>query len=410
MAARLVVRTESRRERLRRLSVVFAVELRLRIVTELYGRLMSPTQFFNEFGGGGVPRVARQFKKLEEHGWLRCIHSTPGPGGRGVERFYRAPELAFFDAETWALIPYSMRVACSWNILNQIAPRLREAMEASSSIRRNRDLTCTQLVLDQIGWKHVIEAVDAQFVSLYDAQEDARLRVSHVREDCSFRSDVFLIAFESADERGASPQLPENRRPVLTPFHERLSCVFADEVCMRIVEELNRRPMSVKQFYREIGGAGERAVYRRFQKLKEIGWLERVEVKRAGRRRGAPEYFYRAARPPLPEKGNWAAGLSNSLPGTGDWNAFKLLCAQLEEAMRVGAFDRRIDRYAAWSILSLDQQSWEEVVRGIESLSAFISKEQARAKRRMAKSGEKPISMTIALGAFEAHEDAIKAF
>ena len=410
MAARLVVRTESRRERLRRLSVVFAVELRLKIVTELYGRLMSPTQFFNEFGGGDVPRVARNFKKLEEHGWLRYNHSVPGPGGRGVERFYRAPELAFFDAETWALIPYSMRVASSWNILNQIAPRLREAMEASSSTRRDRDLTCTQLALDQIGWKRVREAVDAQFVALYDAQEDARLRVSHAEDTYLFRADVFLIAFESAGERGNSPQLPENRRPVLTPFHERLSWVFADEVCMRIVEELNRRPMSVKQFYGEIGGAGERAIYRRFRKLREIGWIERVDVNRAGRRRGASEYVYRAAQPPLPEKGNWAAGLSNSLPGTGDWNAFKLLCAQLEEAMRAGTFDRRIDRYAAWSILSLDQQSWEDVVAGLERLAAFIVKEQARAKRRMAETCEKPISMTIALAAFEASKDSIKAF
>jgi hypothetical protein len=37
------------------LAVVFAVPIRLKIVTELYQRDMSPTQFYEEFGGGSVP-------------------------------------------------------------------------------------------------------------------------------------------------------------------------------------------------------------------------------------------------------------------------------------------------------------------------------------------------------------------
>ena len=205
MQAKISLGPKSGREHLRNLSVVFAVELRLKIVTELYGRTMSPTQFHREFGGGSASRVARNFEILKSHGWLRYIHSAPGKGGRGVENFYRAPDLAFIDAESWALVPYSMRVTSSWKVFSQIAPRLREAMEASfSGTRPRRDLTSTSLVLDEAGWKRVIDAVTSQFVSLFEEQKDAQLRVQHSAEDL-VRADVFLVAFESS-RGGGKPQ------------------------------------------------------------------------------------------------------------------------------------------------------------------------------------------------------------
>jgi len=61
------------------------------------------------------------------------VHSEgPGAHGRGaVEHFYRARELPFMDAESWALFPYSVRITSSWNMLTQIAPRLRGDLEVS---------------------------------------------------------------------------------------------------------------------------------------------------------------------------------------------------------------------------------------------------------------------------------------
>jgi hypothetical protein len=106
------------RERLRRLSVVFAVELRLMIVSELYVREMSTKRFQEEFGGGSPSRVNKNFEVLEEESWLRYVRSE-GPGGDrrgGTEHFYRATEPAFFDRETWSIMPYSVRIISSWNL------------------------------------------------------------------------------------------------------------------------------------------------------------------------------------------------------------------------------------------------------------------------------------------------------
>lgn len=406
MAAQISTRIKSHRAHLRRLSVVFAIELRLKIVTELYKRDMSPTQFYDEFGGGSPSRVARSFQKLVEHGWLRYVRSAPARNGRGKEHFYRAPELAFFDAETWALVPYSMRVAASWNILNEIGPRLRQAIEAANLTTGPRhDLVCLQPRLDSVAWANVVNAIDAQFVSLFEEQEDARRRVEISGEEL-MRADVFLIAFETATPGSGriDPQIVESRREPLIPFHERLAPVFADEICMQIVTELNRRSMSPQQFYREFGGPNRSAIYSRFKRLKKSGWLEKVGE---GKRRGASEYFYAATRPAICNNPPWAE-VSDLTAETANGRALKGFTPQITRSMAAGNFDARKDRYFTWSFLSLDRQGWQKVIIGLEELSTFISREQVNALERIDVSGEKPIRMMVAMAAFDAPQ-SVKA-
>lgn len=412
MAARLAMGTDAR-ERLRRLATVFAVELRGKIVVELYMRVMSAPQFHREFGGGEPARINQNFRTLAEHNWLKLIHRE-GPGGHrrgGVELFYRATELPFIDAESWALLPYSVRVTSSWSILRQIAPRLRGDLEASSKeARHRRDLSCDAFLLDEQGWKRSIAALDARFVNLYEEQEDARRRSALNGEELT-RADVFLIAFESPDAwllPTAGDLLLEHRREPLLGFQERLAPILEDDVRLGIVSELNRREISVTQFHREFGGASKPGISRRFKGLEGSGWVAKGEVKTGGARRGAREQFYRATKPAI-HLYDPCADAPSALKGTESWDTFERLCASIKEAMMSETFDARVDRYFAWSLISLDRQGWESVIAGIESFAEFIRREQDRAKLRMAKSGEKPIRMTVGLGAFEALKESIKA-
>lgn len=199
MAAKVWTGLKTRREHLRRLSVVLAVELRLKIVTELYMREMSPKQFHEEFGGGSLSRVTKNFERLEETGWLRRVR-TEGPGGRrrgGVEHFYRAAELAIFDDETWPLLPYSLRVGFSWTMVRQLAERWQEAMvEGAFDARPERHRSCASLLLDPQGWSRLNAAMDAVFVSLFEEQADAGLRIFHSGEE-PLMATVALLEFES---------------------------------------------------------------------------------------------------------------------------------------------------------------------------------------------------------------------
>lgn len=409
MTAKISLGPKSCREHLRHLSVVFAVELRLKIVTELYGRTMSPTQFHREFGGGSASRVARNFEILKNHGWLRHIRSAPGKGGRGVENFYRAPDLAFIDAESWALVPYSMRVTSSWKVFSQIAPRLREAMEDSQSgVCASRALASTVLELDEVGWKRVIDAVTSQFVFLFEEQKDAQLRVQHSGEGL-VRADVFLIAFEaSRSDKGEASDLVKSHSEPLVPFHERLFPVFADDICMQIVEEVNHREISVTQFSREFRDGGSKsAIHRRFKRLQEIGWIAKVREETGGTRRGATEVYYRATVPAISDT-PWA-NVPSSLRTSDNWRVFEELSELVKESMKTGTFDRRSDRCLAWSLLSLDRQGWEKVIGDLDSLHELVLGEQDRARHRLALSGEKAIKMIVTQAAFESPKDVIKA-
>lgn len=166
-------------------------------------RPMSPKEFYSEFGGGSLSRVSKQFTILEKHGALRRV----GPRGRAVSRpgpsetLYRATAAPVFDREMWAMLPYSIRLAWSWNAFKATAKELREGIEAAAfDGRQSRDLTCTPLELDGLGWARVIAALDSHFESVFAEQEDAKIRVAE-GGGVLFRVGVLQIGFESP--RGA---------------------------------------------------------------------------------------------------------------------------------------------------------------------------------------------------------------
>ena len=400
----------SPRERLRRLADVFAVEVRLRIVTSLYRRTLSPTQFYDEFGGGSVSRVNRNFERLDESGWLRYVFSK-GPGGArrgGVEHFYRATELPYFDIETWALVPQSMRIACSWGLFRQIAKKLRMSLEAVGwKPGSGHRLDCIELQLDQVGWKRVIGAANALFDTVFEEQEDSRIRASDSKEKL-ISMDVLLVIFESllvVRSRMAS-SLVEMAKEPLIPFFERLAPVFADDICLQIVSELNRRPMSVTQFHREFGGASISGIRSRFKRLERAGWLKRVGSETGGRRRGATEHFYMATKPALVDDEAWSEPPESSTEMR-SWKTFSRFCQRALESMQSGVFDARLDRFVTLSFLELDHEGVANVTSQLESFASLLSEEQARAKTATDGS-EDLIGVTVGLAAIEAPPELAK--
>jgi len=396
-------------EHLRRLAVVFAVPIRLKIVTELFQRDMSPKQFQEEFGGGSVSRVAKHFERLRKTGWLRLMW-TEGPGGKrrgGVETIYRSTELAFCDRETWAALPHSIKVAFSWNTFKEIAEQFRGALEASTlQARPDRRLSGTRLLLDQEGWTRVANAVDQEFAEHYEMQEDARRRAERTGE-ALFRMGSLLLAFELPISEGFQfgPDLVAGEE-LMVPFLVRVSKIFEDEVCMQIMDEANRGDVSVPTFYAKYGkrfGLSKNMIRRRFNKLIQYGWLKVIGHKTGGRRRGATELFYRATGPALydeDERGPWAK-VPDALAKTDDWQTFERLSDWVKAAMVAGTVVRHDETCLAWLMLNLDQQGWERVVASLEKLRAFIVREQELAEARLRKNDGEPIAMVVALGAFE---------
>ncbi len=399
---------------LRRLAIVYADDLRIKIVGELFQREMSPKQFFEEFGGGSVSRADQHFKRLEEHGWLRYVRKE-GPGEHrhgAVEHFYRAPELAIIDDETYAIIPYSARLMMNWRIFRTLAERVREALGAGTlDARPESHLSCTTMNLDQSGWEQIVGAVNALFVSIFEEQADARLRIFHSGEK-PMVATVALVVFESPSPLvlppRATPELIRLDKEPVVPFPYRISKVFADQLARNILAEANVREISAPLFHTEIGNGSIAATRRCFKALETRAWLQQVGEKTGGRRRAGRELFYRATGPATSDNEAWAV-LPPSLKPTPSWKRFGRFADLVKEAVDTGTFGGRPDMHISWSVLRLDQEGWERVARGVDELQTLIREEKARAEDRLTKCGERPIPTTTGIAAFESPKNAIKA-
>jgi hypothetical protein len=401
--------TESQQAFLRRLAVVFGDPLRLKIVTELYMQAMSPTQFLREFGGGSVSRVDYHFKTLVKYGWLQLERRASGGERRGgTEHLYRAPQLAVFDNDTWSRLPYSIKVAFSWTIFGQFVERARDAMEANTfDARPDRHFTWTPILLDERGWEEVIAAVDSLFASLFREQIQAKRRIAQSNAK-PILATVALGGFESPmrfqdmrEQRSKAVLDLAESVDSPTPFTVRISKVFGDPVCLKIVTELNLRDMSPTQFFHEFGGASISGCRRRFRLLNELGWLRKTGAKTGGkRRRGATENFYRATGPAIFDNDSWSQ-IPASIKSTYSWRILEQLSEQVKDAIEAGTLDARPDRHLSWSLLLLDQLGWEHVISAIDAVFDLIRDKQEHAKARIAESAKEPFRATITLAAFE---------
>jgi len=405
---------------LARLAILHEDPLRMKIVTELYMREMSPKLFFEEFGGGSVPRVARHFERLVEYGWLKLERTATGGRRRGaVEHFYRAPELPFFDQETWAELPFPMRSAFSRTTFEQLTERVEMALSADTfNTRAERHLTWTPILLDELGWEHVIAAFKAVFQVILEEQRRSKLRTAESGEQPALIT-VAMGAFESPLQIAQGSSLPDDSsgdgeptdpdgRTKTPLFPVQLAKVLADPEALQILAQLNVREMSPKQFHDEFGGATLSSIGRRFHKLARAGWLKLVREESGGKRRGATEHFYRAIGPAILDTDDWSK-LPDSLKATLTWKTFEHLRERAQQAMSAGTMDARVDRHLSWTPLLLDQLGWEAIVTVLNTLFQTIFVEARIAEQRMTETGERPIEATIALAAFESPPESTKA-
>lgn len=181
---------------------------------------------------------------------------------------------------------------------------------------------------------------------------------------------------------------------------ESLAKALANPVRVKIIDTLSKQTMSVSQFVRAFPQYTHPQAYGHFRWLEDEGFLEVVETKTGGRRRGATEYFYRANVRSLFDQAAWARlsdGLKNKVTGT----TFSTYMDRVIDAIKAGTIDIRPDRHFTWSDPLFDQQAWDETIEEVEAVFQRIPIRSRQAAMRLAKTGEKPIPVTIALACFE---------
>lgn len=184
----------------------------------------------------------------------------------------------------------------------------------------------------------------------------------------------------------------------------RLARVFEDPLRMKVLGECTIRPMSPRSFREGFGGGSLAKIAQAFELLEQDGWLERA---RHGTGKEPPDEYGRlfgATEPPVVDDDAWAE-LPDSIKAVVSWRIFEGLTSRVKEAMQAGTISERADSHITWTPLELDRQGWKSMIARVNAVFESLSDEQEAASARMARSGEEPIPVTVALLTFESPRD-----
>lgn len=178
----------------------------------------------------------------------------------------------------------------------------------------------------------------------------------------------------------------------------KLAKALANPMRARIMTELCVRPLSPSQF-QAIAGGNLGNIARYFRQLEEWDFVEVIETRRGGHRRGGVEHIYRRIHRFLIETPQWAV-LPSFLREDVSANVLASYLARINEAIEAGTFDAETDRHLSWDKPTLDRQAWEELGSRLDEVLNWLPELARESAERMKESGEEPIPTTVGLAAF----------
>lgn len=197
------------------------------------------------------------------------------------------------------------------------------------------------------------------------------------------------------EKMGRSPKRKNGAEPLISVG---MAQALSNPWRFRIVMELSSRPMSVAQFVREVGGE-QSNISRRFKQLSEWGFLELLEEKSGGSRRGGVERIYRST---LNARLDASAWRPLPLPVRDDIsrNILDGLMRQIEAAFDAGTFDQEVDRHLSWKSGMLDQPALLRLGERLDEVLDLVPELEDEARGRIDREETEGMSVTVGLLAF----------
>ena len=166
----------------------------------------------------------------------------------------------------------------------------------------------------------------------------------------------------------------------------------------QIMAEIRARPLSPSQFVDEVGGEITN-ISRCFRQLEKWGFLELVETRRGGRRRGGIEHVYRPVKRAYLDTDSWER-LPLHLKDDFSGAIINTFIERVVEAIDVETLNKEPAQHLSWDSPMLDRQAWIELTDRLDEVLDWVPELAAESADRMAKSGEEPIPTTVGLFAF----------
>jgi Helix-turn-helix domain len=129
----------------------------------------SPKEIADELGIL-VSEVSYHFRELKKRRLIKLVRTEQRRGF--AEHFYEPKEpVLYFDDSDWMRIPAPIRSTFSGDMLRQIIEEAVMALEAGSFDARSRHLSRTWLLVDEQGWKEVMQVAEGALEQILAIQK-----------------------------------------------------------------------------------------------------------------------------------------------------------------------------------------------------------------------------------------------
>jgi DNA-binding transcriptional ArsR family regulator len=178
---------------------------------------------------------------------------------------------------------------------------------------------------------------------------------------------------------------------------------LAHELRAEILAILNERMASPNELAKELGEGLSQVSYH----VKVLKDYEVIRLVKTEPRRGAVEHYYRATSRAFLTDRDWHE-LPESVRVGMSADLFQMILDDVVASLEEEVFDEREDRHMSWTPMLVDEQGWREINDILGGALKEVLKAQAASVKRLAKSKDEGINMSVAMLGYEVPQAAAK--
>ncbi len=178
---------------------------------------------------------------------------------------------------------------------------------------------------------------------------------------------------------------------------------LAHELRAEILAILNERMASPNELAKELDEGLSQVSYH----VKVLKDYKVITLVKTEPRRGAVEHYYRATSRAYLTDRDWHE-LPKSVRVAMSADLFQMVLDDVVASLENDVFDKREDRHMSWTPMVVDEQGWKEINGILDAALKQVLKAQAASVKRVAKSGNKGINMSVSMLGYEVPEKAAK--
>jgi DNA-binding transcriptional ArsR family regulator len=182
------------------------------------------------------------------------------------------------------------------------------------------------------------------------------------------------------------------KRQTASAVDSRLAKALAHPLRVQLLAALNEGVASPNELAKKLDEPLTNVSYH-VRMLHDLGCIELVETEP---RRGALEHYYRAVVRPFFGDRDWKRLPKNARGSISD-AVLQLVWEDSAEAIKSGIFDEREDRHLSRSVLSVDQQGWEDLNELLVETLDSAMQIQADSASRASKSDGDTFSVNLVM-------------